>query len=82
MGFCSQECYENAKKDLLIKNIAGDEFDYQAIRDSIKKIADENGDKDAIEALRQQVVKHLEDELGVVKFNHAVSQKETVIFQD
>ena len=76
MGFCSKECFENAKKDLLIKDIAGDEFDYQGIRDQIKN------DPSLYAELQKKIADHLDEGIGNVVFNHATSQKETVIFQD
>lgn len=76
MGFCSEECFEKAKQDLLIKDLEWDEFDYQAVRDAIK-----NDPLQEVE-LKQKATDHLSQELGSVVFNHKVSQKETVIFQD
>lgn len=76
VGFCSEECYENAKKDLLIKDLDWDKFDYQAVRDAIKK------DPSLEAEMQQKVAEHLSQELGSVVFTHKTSQKETVIFQD
>lgn len=76
MWFCSEECYEKAKKDLLIKNIEWDPFDYQAVRDTLKN------DPSQFDMLQQKVVDHLSQELEWIVFTHKVSQKETIIFQD
>lgn len=53
MGFCSEECFEKAKKDLMIKNVEWDEFDYQAARDAIKE------DPSLFEGLQKNIEKHL-----------------------
>lgn len=76
MGFCSQECYENAKRDMLIKDADRDSFDYQAVRDALKDNTPE------ADALRQAAQEHLAQKLGNTTFPHKVSQKETVIFQE
>ena len=57
MGFCSEECYQNAKKDLLIKDLDRDSYDYQAVRDAIK------ADPARAEEFRQQIADHLSHEL-------------------
>lgn len=76
MGFCSEECAEKAKKDLFIKDLERDNFDYQAVRDQIKK------DPENAAKFAEQVAEHLSQKLEGVVFKHKTSQKETVIFQD
>jgi len=76
MGFCSEECFEKAKDDLMIKDLERDELDYQSIRDAIKK------DPSQKEILQKKVSDHLSQKLENIVFNHKESQKETVIFHD
>ncbi len=76
MGFCSQECYDNAKKDLMIKDLERDSFDYQGARDAIKDTPS------LYEEVQKNIAAHLDESLWNAVFNHAVSQKETIIFQD
>lgn len=76
MGFCSEECFENAKKDGLVKDIQWDKFDYQALRND-SKIHPENKEKNI-----QSVANHLDKKLWKITFNHKTSQKEEYILQD
>ena len=76
MGFCSQECYENAKRDMLVKDVDRDRYNYQAVRDALK----ENSAN--VSELLSAAQQHLNDKLGGVTFSHKISQKETVIFQE
>ena len=76
MGFCSEECYQNAKRDMLIKDADRDNFNYQAVRDALK-----DGTPEA-DGLVRTAQEHLEKEIAKAPFLHKVSQKETVIFQD
>lgn len=60
----------------MIKDLEWDNFDYQAARDLIKN------DPSIHEDMQKKVAAHLDEGIGNVVFNHKVSQKETVIFQD
>lgn len=76
VGFCSKECFDNAKQDGLVKDLDWDNFDYQALRDD-GKAHPENKEKNI--AL---IAKHLDWKLGNTSFNHLTSQKEEYIMQD
>lgn len=76
MWFCSQACCDNAKKDLLIKDADRDWFQYQKMRSTIKV------KPETLENYIKATVKHIDERLWNTTFNHQVSQKETVIFQD
>lgn len=76
MWFCSQECCDKAKQDLLIKDISWDWFTYQKMRQTIK------ASPETLDHYKTATAKHINDWLWSTTFNHAVSQKETIIFQD
>jgi hypothetical protein len=74
LGFCSQECCDKAKQDLLIKtDLSLDPHDYIQIRRDIKA-----GKRDR-ETTRQQIADWMDTKLAKVNFNHALSQKEDVV---
>lgn len=73
LGFCSQECFENAKNSLLIKNIDRDQTDYKAIRSQIKRAPALK------EKLIQEISEKLNSQLGNTKFPHQTSQKEELV---
>jgi len=74
LGFCSQECFDKAKKDLLIKtDLSIEENDYVQIRGDIK-----SGKRD-FAATQEDIAAFLDAKLGVTTFNHATSQKEDVV---
>jgi UPF0176 protein len=64
LGFCSESCSENASRDLNIRDVSFDKFDYKKLRISVK-----NGERTIAEA--QKIISHnLGRELGKIKFNH------------
>jgi len=74
LGFCSQECFDKAKQDLLIKtDISMDPHDYIQIRGNIKA-----GKRDWA-ATRKEVADRLDAKVAKVTFNHTLSQKEDVV---
>lgn len=74
LGFCSQECCDKAKQDLLIKtDLSLDPHDYIQIRGDIKA-----GKRD-FETTRQEIADWMDTKLAKVTFNHALSQKEDVV---
>jgi hypothetical protein len=73
LGFCSQECYEKASQDLLIKNLARDSIDYRSLRGIIES---DPTQKQAILTNIQQVFRK---KMGKTSFNHVTSQKEDYI---
>lgn len=76
LWFCSKECCNKAKEDLLIKDISRDWFQYQKMRSTIKQ------KPETFDNYKKAVAKHIEEWLWNTTFNHFTSQKETVIFQD
>lgn len=76
MGFCSQNCCEAAQKDLRIKDVARDRYNYQGMRHEIK------ADGAKLAHYQDNVAKHVKEMLRGTTFNHVESQKESVIFQD
>ena len=76
MWFCSQECVDNAKKDLLIKDIDWDWYTYQNMRSTIKV------KPEMFEHYINATTKHIDEWLWDKIFNHKKSQKEEVIFND
>ncbi len=76
MWFCSQECCEKAKQDLLIKDVDRDWFQYQKMRSTIKV------KPEMVEHYKETTTKHIDERLWSTRFNHMVSQKETIIFKD
>lgn len=73
-GFCSQECVDHAKKDLLIKNIDRDPVDYKSLRGIIKQ------DPSQKEAIISKVAATITKKLLNTTFRHQTSQKETVLY--
>ena len=78
MGFCSQACRDAAPQDLFIKDISRDRYKYQEMRSDLKVRPEKKA------YYQDLVTKHINERLHNSKatFNHAESQKETVIFQD
>lgn len=72
-GFCSLECFETAKKTMLVKNDSFDSMDYQALRSAVKA-----GKKNYADAVLE-CTKHLDELWGNVKFPYETSQKEEYI---
>ena len=64
-GFCSAQCAENARKDLLIRvDQTIDPLQYKELRGKIKANADKK------EEITEMIVKHLDKNLAGVQFNH------------
>ena len=73
MGFCSAECAEQAKQDLLIKNCNRDPLDYKSLRRLIEN------DPTQKQSILTHAAKHLDKKLAKITFRHATSQKEEYI---
>lgn len=74
LGFCSSECFEKAKTDILIKtDLAIDPFEYKDLRWDIK--AWKKSFPDAVAFVSE----HLESLIWDTEFNHPTSQKEDVV---
>ena len=72
-GFCSKECYENAKKDTLVKETNFDSMNYKMERAKVK-INPEGKDE-----IFENIKRHLEKKLSGVEFKHKESLKEDFI---
>lgn len=76
-GFCSQECFQNAQNDGLVKNVDWDSFNYKmSVREA--KRAGGDTEKNMMETLKN----HMVSQYGKVTFRHLHSQKETSIVMD
>lgn len=64
MGFCSEECAENAKQDILIRDVKFDPINYKELRGAIKQ------DSSKREQIVNGIAKHLTEWLDGVEFNH------------
>ena len=60
----------------MIKDIERDPYGYQRMRNAIKL------DESKLPYYQDVVTKHIKERLGNTTFNHHISQKETIIFQD
>lgn len=74
-GFCSLECSEKAKKDLLIKDVAWDSLDYKSLRGIIKQ------DPTQKQAIVDKITRIIEKKLLHTTFKHMTSQKEKVLYE-
>jgi len=74
-GFCSEQCVENAKNDLLIKNADWDSIDYKSLRGIIKQ------DPTQKQAITTQIVNYVTKKLLHTEFNHKEPQKEKVLYE-
>ncbi len=77
MGFCSEECFNAACHNLLVKDvdwdlvkIYGKNTTYKEIRSLVKN------QKMSLEDAKTLVTAHLKKKLGKNQFTHKVSQKE------
>lgn len=69
-GFCSEECYDNAYQDGMIKNDNFDTLNYKALRGDVKAgILDKDTFIDMVQ-------KHLDEFVIDKNFSHTTSQKE------
>ncbi len=76
MGFCSQECVDKAKQDLLIKtDLRIDPIDYKELRGQIKQ------GKVTFAQAQEQVTAQLDTRLAKTGFKHKTSQKEEIVDQ-
>lgn len=74
MWFCSLECFENAKNDMLIKDIEWDKLNYQTLRIDTKN--NPSNEQKNLEIISNNLNKWLKSE-----FNHIKSQKELEIIE-
>lgn len=74
LWFCSQECFDKAKQDLLIKtDLSLDPHNYVQIRGDIKSW------KTPFESTQKEIATFLDTKLGKHTFNHTTSQKEEYV---
>ncbi len=72
--FCSQSCVENAKLDLLIKNVDRDPVDYKSLRGIIKQ------DPTQKQAILTKTGAYIDKKLLHRTFTHTTPQKEMVLY--
>ena len=75
MGFCSRECYENAREDGFIKVVPWDKLNYLELGRTWRA---DPSKKTEIASLIQN---YLDTKLGKVEWRHLTSQKEDVIME-
>ncbi|MFA7298273.1 MAG: rhodanese-like domain-containing protein [Candidatus Absconditabacterales bacterium] len=74
LGFCSQECFDKGKHDLLIKpDFSIDKKDYKKLRSQIKL------GKIDMHKTHEGISRYLDNKLNKYTFNHIHSQKEEYI---
>ncbi len=84
LGFCSQECFERAQRDLLIKDVDWDSVTiqhegkgtYKELRSLVRN------NKISLTEAQNLVVSHFKKLLGKTIFPHKESQKEDAIVMD
>lgn len=76
MGYCSEECAENAKKDIQIRDVKWDPINYKELRGEIKQ------DPTREEEIKQGIRKHIEEWLDGVEFNHKHPVEEEIILPE
>ncbi|GAB0174541.1 MAG: rhodanese-related sulfurtransferase [Candidatus Altimarinota bacterium] len=75
LGFCSEECYKNARQDGLIKNMSWDKFDYLGLG----RVWRLDGSKK--DGIINEIQQHLDQKLGKIEWKNKVSQKEEEILE-
>lgn len=73
LGFCSQECFDKAKSDWLVRDVSFDPFDYSALRRLYKQWSITNTE------MQEKLAKHMNWWIKDVVFEHQSSQKEEYI---
>lgn len=84
LGFCSEECFQKAQKDLLIKDVDWDSLKledgavitYKQLRSFVKN------NKISLKEAQDVVMVHCKKLLGKTTFPHKESQKEDTIVMD
>lgn len=72
-GFCSQECWDKAIADQLIKTVDFDKLNYKQLRATAKRYPEQ------AEKINHTMQSHLSSHLKEVEFNHKNSQKELCV---
>lgn len=75
MGFCSEECYQKARTDGLVKVVSWDKMNYLELWRTWRA---DPSKKDAIIA---DIMKHLDTKLAKITWTHLTSQKEEEILE-
>lgn len=75
MGFCSEECYQNARSDGLVKNMNWDKMDYL----NLGRIW--RADPSKKDEIISEIQKHLDAKLEKIEWKHKMSQKEEEILE-
>lgn len=75
MGFCSRECYENARTDGCIKVVPWDKLNYLELGRTWR--ADPSKKSEILTLIQ----KHLDAKIGKIEWRYETSQKEDVILE-
>jgi UPF0176 protein len=73
MGFCSEECSEKAKTDILIRDVKFDPINYKELRGKVKQ------NPDSKEEIAKGIARHIEAWLSDVEFNHKTPVAEEIL---
>ena len=76
MGFCSEECAEKSKTDILVRDVKFDPINYKELRGKIKQ---DNSKKGQIVS---GIKKHIEEWLEGVEFNHKQPVKDEILLPE
>jgi hypothetical protein len=75
LGFCSEECYHQARQDGLIKVVPWDKLDYLTLGRTWR------ADPTQRDRIMSEIYSHLDSKLAKVEWRYKVSQKEDVIVE-
>jgi hypothetical protein len=75
LGFCSEECYKNARNDGFVKNTSWDKMDYLWLGRIWR------ADPNKKEEILSHIQKHLDGKLSKITWNKKASQKEREIIE-
>ncbi len=75
MGFCSRECYQNAREDGLIKVVPWDKLNYLELGRTWR------ADSSKQSGIFSLIQKHLDSKLEKIEWRYLTSQKEDVIME-
>jgi UPF0176 protein len=75
LGFCSEECYHQARQDGLIKVVPWDKMDYLTLGRTWR------ADPSQRESIMTGIQKHLDTKLDKIEWKHKSSQKEDMIVE-
>ncbi|MFN3196347.1 MAG: rhodanese-related sulfurtransferase [Chlorobiota bacterium] len=76
MGFCSEQCANRAKEDILIRDVKFDPLEYKQLRGKIKQ---DNSKREEVVA---GIAKHIEEWLRGAEFNHKTPVEEEIVLPE